>query len=410
MTSFSSILRGRPRPARPSGPGASGLRKAVFLCYGSFDCNSAGHVAGFAGELARQGLAVAVCARDRIQNVHAFGDPTFAFATLADLASDPEGVIGFDGVFDTSSTMMLAWTPRKAVRRPIARILARHPIPYLVHFEDNEELLSDLRFGDSPEGEASAAEDRAEREALLAGAAGATVIEARLKETLPEGLPSLLLEPGVDLEQFGAPLPPWRRTSVLRAAGAPQDATILVYTGNVHRANLGEMVELYRAVARVRGQGRNLVLIRTGKDDVPMAEALGFEPAEAGVIALGVVERPFLVDLMRCADLFVQPGAPGPFNDYRLPSKIPEFMAVGRPIVLPATNVGLRLNDGRDALLLRSGSAEEIASRIEAILSDPALAKTLGAAGRAFAERTYVWERQGRKLMDFLVQLQAARA
>ena len=400
MTSFSTLLRGRSRPARPPGP-----KKAVFVSYGSFDCNSAGHIAGFAAELSRQGLAVGVCARDRVTSVHAFGDPAFAFSTLAELSADPERVIGFDGVFDPRSTVLIAWTPRKAVRRPLARIAARHEIPYLVHFEDNEEHLSALRLGD----EAAAAEDRAERAALLAGAAGATVIEGRLKELLPDRLPSLLLEPGVDLGLFGAPLPSWRRSSVLRAVGAPEDVTVLVYPGNIHRANLGEVGELYRAVARLIGAGRRLVLIKTGKDDVPVAQSLGFDPAEAGVIAVGQVERPFLVDLMKCADLFVQPGAPGPFNDYRLPSKIPEFMAVGRPLILPATNVGLRLADGAEALLLQSGSSEEIAARIESVLADPALAARLGQAARAFAERTWVWERQGRKLMDFLAQLHAAR-
>ncbi len=118
------------------------------------------------------------------------------------------------------------------------------------------------------------------------------------------------------------------------------------------------------------------------------------------------MERPFLIDMIRCADLFVQPGAPGPFNDYRLPSKLPEFMAVGRPIVLPRTNVGLRLRDGKDALLLETGSAEEIEAKVAAILGDPALADRLGRNAQAFARKTYVWSRQGEKLLGFLNELQ----
>jgi hypothetical protein len=31
------------------------LRKIVFVCYGPFDCNSAGHMAGFANALAGMG-------------------------------------------------------------------------------------------------------------------------------------------------------------------------------------------------------------------------------------------------------------------------------------------------------------------------------------------------------------------
>ncbi len=170
------------------------------------------------------------------------------------------------------------------------------------------------------------------------------------------------------------------------------------------------MAELYRAVRILRERGRDLVLIKTGKDDVPVADVLGFQPQEAGVIDLGQVERPFLIDLMKCADLFVQPGAPGPFNDYRLPSKLPEFMAVGRPVVLPATNLGLRLRPGQDAMLLSNGSAEEIAGQVEAILDDPRLAARLSANAQAFARRSFRWERQGARLAGFLERLWRARA
>ena len=108
---------------------------------------------------------------------------------------------------------------------------------------------------------------------------------------------------------------------------------------------------------------------------------------------------------MKCADLFVQPGAPGAFNDFRLPSKLPEFLAVGRPVVLPAANVGLRLRDGEQALLLRTGAPEEIAAKVEALLADPALAARLGRAGQAFARDAWRWDVQGRKLADLLERL-----
>ncbi len=170
------------------------------------------------------------------------------------------------------------------------------------------------------------------------------------------------------------------------------------------------MAELYRAMKRLREAGRRIVLIKTGKDDVRIADALGFEPADAGVIEAGMVERPFLIELLKCADLYVQPGAPGPFNDYRLPSKLPEFMAVGRPIVLPRTNVGLRLRDGEDALLLEAGDAVEIAAKVGIILDRPDLARRLGRNAEAFARKTYVWSRQGDKLLDFLRTLKARAA
>jgi glycosyltransferase involved in cell wall biosynthesis len=397
MTSLSSILR---RPGRSAAK--AGVRKALFVCYGGFDCNSAGHIAGFAAELANNGLAVGVCGRDHVLSAYAFGPPAFEFFTLADLGRDPKGVVGFDGALDAASTVMICWTPRKASRRPTLKAARALGVPYIVHFEDNEDHLSALRFGADAD---AAGRDAAERSELLAGALGATIIEPRLKQTLPAGLPVELLEPGVDHALFGSPLAPHRRASILRALGADPASSVIVYPGNIHRANAAEMAELYRAVKQLREAGRPLVLIKTGKDDVDMAAQLGFAPAGAGVIEAGLLERAFLVDLVKCADLYVQPGAPGPFNDYRLPSKLPEFMAVGRPVILPAANVGLRLRAGEEALLLKAGSAEEIASLVGRVLDDPALGARLAAGAQAFARRTWQWERQGRRLLDFIERL-----
>ncbi len=182
---------------------------------------------------------------------------------------------------------------------------------------------------------------------------------------------------------------------------------MLLYPGNLHFANVEEVKQLYEALTILRTRSPDLTLVRTGRDGPPdrsMAQRLA---SQAGVVSLGVVDRSFLIDLMKCADVLVQPGAPGPFNDYRLPSKVPEFMAAGKPIVLPATNVGARLRHGKDAMLLKEGSAAEIAAHVETVLSRPTLAATLGANARAFADRCYNWDVQATKLADFLRQVSA---
>lgn len=391
------------------------LKKVVFVSYGGFGNNSGGHIAGFARELSWLGYAVAVCARDGLVDAYAHGPTPYEFFTVQDLVDHPEAVIGFDGAFEPKQTLLICWTARKVARRAVIQVSRACKIPYLVHFEDNEDHLVQMRLGgeeeDGAEGEeTAAARDMAKQRSLIREAAGATVIEDRLREMLPPGLPALWLEPGLDIDLFCAPLPPRRRASLLRGAGVPAGAKVIVYPGNIHRANAQEMAELYRAVRRVRDSGRDLVLLKTGKDDVAMADVLGYAPEDHGVISLGLVDRPFLIDLLKCADLFVQPGAPGVFNDFRLPSKLPELLAIGRPVILPATNLGLRLKHGVEAMLLKEGSAAEIAGHIEAVLADPMLAEALSRNARVFAKRTYSWERQGRKLAAFLKQIQRARA
>ncbi len=101
-----------------------------------------------------------------------------------------------------------------------------------------------------------------------------------------------------------------------------------------------------------------------------------------GTIELGDVPWREIPGYLALADAFVQPGAPDDFNRYRLPSKLPEFLAIGRPVVLPACNLGNELVDGKDALLLREGDALEIVARLEQLLDDRELAARLGSAPR----------------------------
>jgi glycosyltransferase involved in cell wall biosynthesis len=101
------------------------------------------------------------------------------------------------------------------------------------------------------------------------------------------------------------------------------------------------------------------------------------------------------------ADAYVQPGAPDDFNRYRLPSKLPEFFAMGRPVVLPACNLGNDLTDGEEALLLHEGKALEIAARIEQLLDHSELARRLGQRARSFALEGLSWSRNAAALADF---------
>lgn len=387
---------------------ASALRKIVFVCYGPFDCNSAIHVAGFANGLAGRGYAVAVCCSDGISDAYIYGPPAFEFFTIEDLARDLEAVIGFDGQFQPNHTLLVCWTPRENVRRAVVPIAERYGIPYVVHLEDNEVHLANLKRRNAKGWRwrktrvPDAVTDPALLKGFLAGARGLTLIEGRLREIVPPDMPAIMLEPGVDLEAFGSALPPLRRATIRRGVGCTAETTMLVYPGNVHRANAEEVLSLYEAVRILRERGRDVTLVRTGSDYFAGATFLKVARPDRGIVTLGRVERPFLIDLLKSADLFVQPGRPGPFNDYRLPSKLPEFMAVGRPIVLPATNVGAELRHGVDAMLLTDGSAEEIARMVEAILADPALAARLSASVKAFAARRYRPEDQTRKLEEFL--------
>ena len=168
---------------------------------------------------------------------------------------------------------------------------------------------------------------------------------------------------------------------------APSDFAV-VYTGNVHAANLEELRSLWDAVARLRADGKPVVLVKTGWS---ASEVSGFPWLGRGLRDLGWVSRARIPEILAAGDALVQPGGPGIFNDYRLPSKLPEFLASGRPVVLPRTNVGLLLEDGHQALVLERGDAGEIANTIDRLSGDPELGKRLGEEGRNFALRELHW-------------------
>ncbi len=114
----------------------------------------------------------------------------------------------------------------------------------------------------------------------------------------------------------------------------------------MHRANTDEVRSLYEAVQRLRSDGHRVVLVKSGWNTVPSSE---LPKLGEGIQDLGWIGRSRVFELLQAADILVRPGAPGPFNHYRFPSKLPEFLASGRPVVLPKTNLGLHLKEGAEA-------------------------------------------------------------
>ena len=90
---------------------------------------------------------------------------------------------------------------------------------------------------------------------------------------------------------------------------------------------------------------------------------------------------------------------------YGFPSKLPEYLALGRAVV--ATDVGDQARVVRHddtGLVVAPGSAAELAAAIGS-LADPDLRRRLGDAGRRAAVDELSWRRVGRRLDAFLAGL-----
>lgn len=388
------------RPARTDQP-----LNVLFILPGSFASNSALHAAALANELSASGHACAIAVPHDLETLDHHQSPAFrgllhSEAALATFAF-PNG---------RGPNLIQAWTTRENVRRLTEIIRARHGAKVVVHLEDNEQEILALSLGRStaelaglPDTEldrlvpADLSHPRHSRD-FLARADGVTHITERLGEFIPEGRPRHLLWPAADARTFH-PLP--RPDAFRRLLNRRPGETVLFYHGNVHAANAAEVRELYAAVLRLNQAGEPVTLIRTGLDSVDFLGPLAAEVAPH-VLSLGqILHHHHLPPLMALADMFVQPGRADAFNDYRFPSKLPEFFALGRPVILPRTNLGTLVRHGTDAYVLDVADAAGIAAAVTELRRDHALHQRLAQGARAFAEHHFSWRRSAEALIGF---------
>jgi glycosyltransferase involved in cell wall biosynthesis len=387
--------------------------KVIFVSYGLFESNSGGHIAGFANELAKNGHAVAVCAAGSSDNISVYGQTRFTPIPIETIRDDPTAVATFDGkTADLADTIIHCWTPREKVRILTETLRRELPAPYVVHLEDNEELVTASQMQETWAN--LLATDREILDTViptalshphrykpfLAGGAGATVIVDTLGDFVPRSVPIHVLEPGVDSEKFAPAAKASERTAVLAELGISAKAKVIVYHGNMHAANQREVFSLYCAVNILRRRGHDVHLLRAGRDYSPGVD-VSFDSLKGAVTELGFLDDARLLQVLKTADAYVQPGAADAFNIYRLPSKLPEFLALGRPVLLPAANIGRQVKDGVEALVLRRGDGSEIADRLETIFENKAQANALGKSGRLYAKTKLDWAEKTQGLQQF---------
>lgn len=387
----------------------------LFVCYTDFRANSLVHIAGFASGLRDLGHSCAVAIPAKPETISAIPAPAFVPVLYAEALASP--ALFPDG---RPADLIHAWTPRWHVADFVLayqRLLPR-PARLIVHLEDNEEHLAACITGRPfdalrelhpgtwvPLRTSQLVHPRLHR-LFLHAADAITHITPALASFAPAGRPVRLLRPGVEHSFFSIEK---SDTNLRRRLSLPPGFRLVVYPGGINRVNAPEVRDLYAAVALLNETGIPARLVRSGRTPAWFHDSLS--PRElACALELGYLDRPLVAPLVALADVLVQPGRPGPFNDYRLPSKLAEFLASGRPVVMPATNVAAELEDGRDALFLKTGAPEEIAARCRQIFADPDLARRLGASARSSARRLFEPERQCALLAELYAETLARPA
>lgn len=381
------------------------MSNILFALYHDFSANSAVHVHNFANQLNSLGHSTAVAIPEDKDTGATLGTQNYSVRRFDQVDGDWTRVFP-DG---RAPDIVHAWTPRENVRLFCEMLADFCDFTLFVHLEDNEELILEVNLGmpfeklarfRSAEIPPNLSHPRNYR-AFIASAAGVTMIMDRLERFVPPEVPKLVLWPGAD-EQLFSPRPP--NASLLEQLGIPEGTVVLCYTGNVHSANARDVRSLYLAAAILDREGTPARLVRTGRDFCPF---LGpdEEWAHRVSIELGHVQYQEIPDILSLADVLVQPGADNAFNEFRLPGKLPEFFAMGRPVIIPRTNVGRFARHGEHAWVLNKVDALGIADAVLELRANKTLSKRLATGATEFCREHFNWKKNTGALTRFYEEI-----
>jgi glycosyltransferase involved in cell wall biosynthesis len=359
----------------------------LLINYGPADNNSAYHILGHAAALATRGHAVCVGV----------------------VKGTPEGFEARDGFRLTSHRALLKhgarfpnglqadvlhiWTPREIVRSfTEAYQAAWGASAWLVHLEDPEETVFERFTGFSQDAARRQPQDwpkgliHPDRyRAFLESAAGITIVHECLRPLVPAGLPWLELVPELDAAFFSSTEDP---ASLRSQLGVDPGSRIVVFNGNDHAATAGDTRRLYEAVDQLIGRGRDIVLVRTGQVIPDNYSGLSFRPGKR-CIELGFLERRHIPALMDLASVAIQPGDADAFNRHRLPAKVPEYLLLGKPLIMGSGNLGPELAAHQAAVVLPEMTAAAMAAAVEHLLDHPDETTAMAERGRTFARTRF---------------------
>jgi glycosyltransferase involved in cell wall biosynthesis len=180
---------------------------------------------------------------------------------------------------------------------------------------------------------------------------------------------------------------------------------------------VGRLVEvkgcayLIRAMSAVQQRHPAARLIIVG--DGPLLDPLRAQAraSAASIVFLGSQPPAVVRDLMYRASVLAAPSIVTPAgNSEALGMVVCEAQAIGLPVAaFRGTGVEEAVADGETALLVPSGDDCALADAISAILSDPAFAARLAAAGRLRAETHFSLAEQTARLEDLYAEVLVSR-
>ncbi len=279
--------------------------------------------------------------------------------------------------------VVLASSPPLPVALAGALVARRHRVPFVMDVRDLWPEAA-VAVGELSNPRALRLAERLERLLYREAAAITTVTEPFVRQIaakLSDGDAKIALLPNgttrfwLDAAEF---------QPVRAAVGLPDDVFVWAFAGNLGLAQgLDAAID---AAARL-GAGFRLLLIGDGAERRPLER-------RAAEVAPGLVEfrdqmpSEQVAPLLRASDALLVSLSPDPVLEAFVPSKLFDFCALGRPVLVAANGEPQRLvARERAGLPVPAGDAQELAAAVARLRDEPAEREALSAAGRRFARR-----------------------
>ena len=231
--------------------------------------------------------------------------------------------------------------------------------------------------------------------------ADGTVVISRALGRRAEGLgiagkEILYLPPGADPSAI-------RDTAIVDArvkCGIETPGMLIGYLGNIYQRDADL---LFETLQLLKSKETRLLMVGDPGCQVPAA-------VKERVTITGRLPFEKMVDHLSACDVLALPLSDTIANRGRWPSKVNEYVAVGRPTVAcDVGDVAALLRDNDIGLLVRPDS-REFAARLDELLADPLRAKAMGDRAREIARTTYSQDAVAEKLETFYRNTMAASA
>ncbi|MDR1490065.1 MAG: glycosyltransferase family 4 protein [Desulfovibrio sp.] len=384
--------------------------KIIFVSYQALDNNSGMHIFHLANTLTALGAECAAYTPGSPDAANMHGEPLFR---VYGAELPPHRLARILSIKHDDSLVHL-WTPREISRCMAEPLAAALGAPLVVHMEDNEEsifnsnlaLYPDVDPDDQtawlPHGRLCGLSHPVRYKELLARAAGYTCVIDSLLDFKPAHVPGHVIRPSCEEEVFD--MPPHSLPEEKVRLGIAPESPVIFYPGGMHLSNYEEIYSLYSAVCMLRQAGLPIRIIKHGRYAVDLSALSGMQGLGDCLADITDTAKPSDIPrIMLAADYLVQPGIDNAFNHYRFPCKLPLFLASGRPVILPKSNLGRLLTHGKNCLLLEGASdpADEICALLLLLIKNPRLATAIGTAGREFARGYFSWRKTAESLYVF---------